>query len=169
MFLKSVYKLGKASNEMVYGWWFLAFLWILYPPPPTNTISMHNQASILYCLVGNIYLSRTCLQFCTHPQNQICLKEWWGISLRCNSGCCCVVTNIRNNCKLQAESTMTSFLLGMTCVVTYLLQKKKMSCKQHWLAVTVRNTAKTTWRLVFVIVQKVNHAMTKSWNEILFG
>ena len=49
----------------------------LYPPQPTNIISMHNQVSILPSSQCN--LSRTSLQFCTHPQNQ-CLKEWWGIS-----------------------------------------------------------------------------------------
>ena len=124
----------------------------LYPPPPTNIISMHNQASILPS--WQYYLSRPSLQFCTHPQNQ-CLKEWWAMSLRCNSGCCCVVTNIRKNCKLQAESNMTSFFFGRTRVVTYLLQKKK-NVLQIALACSPGSKAtKTTWRLVFVVVQKL--------------
>ena len=37
-----------------------------------------------------------------------------------------MVTDIRKNCKVQAESNnMTSFFFGRTCVVTYLLQQKK--------------------------------------------
>ena len=78
---------------------------------PTSTHE-HYQASVLPS--WQYYLSWT------HPQNQY-LKGWF------NSGCCCVVTNIRKNCKVQAESKkyMTSLFFGRTCVVTYLLQKKK--------------------------------------------
>ena len=37
-----------------------------------------------------------------------------------------MVTNIRKNCKLQAESNMSSsFFFSRTGVVTYLLQKKQ--------------------------------------------
>ena len=42
----------------------------LYSPPPTNIIFIRNQASIPPSCQ---YLSKTCLQFCTHPINQ-CLN-----------------------------------------------------------------------------------------------
>ena len=74
---------------------------------PTKIISLHNQASTAWLAILRL---KDVPQLCTHPQNH-CLKTWSGISLTCNSGCGCVVTNTRKNCKLQADSNITSFLL----------------------------------------------------------
>ena len=111
---------------------------------------MHVSSSCCYLIT---YLK---LQFCTHPQNQ-CLNLKNGEESPSSAILDVAVRSLisGSTANFKQRVTWLVFFFGRTCVVTYLLQKKKNVLHIALACCPCSKATKTTWRLVFAVVQKV--------------